>query len=104
MSWSGHQECPKDHHLGNSSSQGSFSSPWGGSNSESDMRVKNNDRCKKSREKAKKEEEKSRMRMDCLEKENSERRNNIEILKREEEFLRKSIGAFSSADLSSMFK
>ena len=68
------------------------------------MRVKSNDRCKKSREKAKKEEEKRMMRKDYLEKDNSDTRNNIEILKREEEFLRQAIGAFSSADLSNMFK
>ena len=68
------------------------------------MRVKNNDRCKKSREKAKREEEKRRMRKDYLEKDNSDTRNNIESLKREEEFLRQAIGAYSSADLSNMFK
>ena len=93
MSWSGHQP-------GNINSQGSFSSSWGSSNSESDLRVKNNDRCKKSREKDKKEEEKRRMRKYYLEKDNSDTRNNIECLKREEEFLRQAIGAYSSPDLS----
>ena len=97
MSWSGHQP-------GNINSQGSFSSSWGSSNSESDLRVKNNVLFTKSREKAKKEEEKRSMGKYYLEQDNSDTINNIESLKRKEEFLRQAIGAYSSTDLSNLFK
>ena len=44
------------------------------------------------------------MRMDFLKKDNSERKNNVESLKKQEEFLRQSIGAYDSTALSTMFK
>ena len=68
------------------------------------MKGRNNESCRRSREKAKIEEEKRRQRMEFLVKDNSDKRNNINSLKREEEFYNQAISAFSSPVLSEMFE